>query len=35
VEFNATCTGTLEFNAFYGYGIVDAYAAVTTGAATP
>jgi subtilisin family serine protease len=34
-EFNALCTGTPEFNAFYGNGIVDAYAAVTTGASTP
>ncbi|MEP6761750.1 MAG: S8 family serine peptidase [Sporichthyaceae bacterium] len=33
-EFNALCEGTLEFNSFYGSGIVDAYAAVTTGAAT-
>ena len=33
-EFNALCTGTEEFNAFYGNGIVDAYAAVTTGAAS-
>ncbi len=29
VEFNALCEGDLEFNGFYGYGIVDAYAAVT------
>jgi subtilisin family serine protease len=29
VEFNALCEGTTEFNGFYGYGIVDAYAAVT------
>ncbi len=28
-EFNALCEGDLEFNGFYGYGIVDAYAAVT------
>lgn len=30
-EFTATCTGTEDFNAFYGDGIVDAYAAVTVG----
>jgi lantibiotic leader peptide-processing serine protease len=29
-EFNALCEGTENFNGFYGYGIVDAYAAVTT-----
>ncbi|MFG2055439.1 S8 family serine peptidase [Micromonospora sp. NPDC048930] len=29
-EFNAYCEGDEEFNGFYGYGIVDAYAAVTT-----
>lgn len=29
-EFNAYCAGDEEFNGFYGYGIVDAYAAVTT-----
>ena len=29
VEFDALCEGDLEFNGFYGYGIVDAYAAVT------
>jgi subtilisin family serine protease len=29
-EFNAYCVGDEEFNGFYGYGIVDAYAAVTT-----
>ncbi len=29
VEFNALCEGTTEFNGFYGYGIVDAYATVT------
>jgi len=28
-EFNATCEGGKEFNGFYGFGIVDAYAAVT------
>ena len=28
-EFNALCQGTTEFNGFYGYGIVDAYATVT------
>ena len=28
-EFDALCEGDLEFNGFYGYGIVDAYAAVT------
>ncbi|MGC1212534.1 MAG: S8 family serine peptidase [Micromonospora sp.] len=28
--FNAYCEGSKEFNGFYGYGIVDAYAAVTT-----
>ncbi len=28
-EFNALCEGDLEFNGFYGHGIVDAYAAVT------
>jgi subtilisin family serine protease len=28
-EFDALCEGTLDFNGFYGYGIVDAYAAVT------
>ncbi|MGE5828526.1 MAG: S8 family serine peptidase [Micromonosporaceae bacterium] len=28
-EFNALCEGDLNFNGFYGYGIVDAYAAVT------
>ena len=28
-EFDALCEGNLEFNGFYGYGIVDAYAAVT------
>jgi subtilisin family serine protease len=27
-EFNAYCAGDERFNAFYGYGIVDAYAAV-------
>jgi subtilisin family serine protease len=29
LEFNALCEGTLEFNGFYGHGIVDAYATVT------
>jgi subtilisin family serine protease len=33
-EFSATCVGTAAFNGFYGDGIVDAYAAVTTGAGT-
>jgi len=28
-EFDALCEGGLNFNGFYGYGIVDAYAAVT------
>ncbi|WP_173040856.1 S8 family serine peptidase [Phytohabitans flavus] len=28
-EFNATCEGGTNFNGFYGYGVVDAYAAVT------
>jgi subtilisin family serine protease len=28
-EFDAFCAGDLNFNGFYGYGIVDAYAAVT------
>jgi lantibiotic leader peptide-processing serine protease len=28
-EFNALCEGDLDFNGFYGYGIVDAFAAVT------
>jgi subtilisin family serine protease len=28
-EFNATCEGGPQFNGFYGFGIVDAYAAVT------
>lgn len=28
-EFNAYCEGTPEFNGFYGYGIVNAYDAVT------
>jgi subtilisin family serine protease len=27
-EFDALCTGNKQFNGFYGYGIVDAYAAV-------
>jgi lantibiotic leader peptide-processing serine protease len=29
-EFDALCQGTKNFNGFYGYGVVDAYAAVTT-----
>jgi lantibiotic leader peptide-processing serine protease len=28
-EFNALCEGRKQFNGFYGYGIVDAYATVT------
>ncbi len=28
-EFNALCEGSLEFNGFYGHGIVDAWATVT------
>jgi len=28
-EFNALCEGDLNFNGFYGFGIVDAFAAVT------
>jgi subtilisin family serine protease len=28
-DFNALCEGSTEFNGFYGYGIVDAYATVT------
>lgn len=28
-EFDATCTGTLDFNGFYGHGIVDALAVVS------
>ena len=28
-EFNALCEGDVNFNGFYGYGIVDAFAAVT------
>jgi lantibiotic leader peptide-processing serine protease len=28
-EFDALCEGSTEFNGFYGYGIVDAYATVT------
>jgi subtilisin family serine protease len=28
-EFDATCEGGTEFNGFYGFGVVDAYAAVT------
>ncbi|HEV2779157.1 MAG TPA: S8 family serine peptidase [Actinophytocola sp.] len=30
-SFTATCTGTLQFNGFYGHGSVDAWAAVTRG----
>jgi subtilisin family serine protease len=30
-EFDALCEGTASFNGFYGYGIVDALAAVTRG----
>ncbi|HEX2774714.1 MAG TPA: S8 family serine peptidase [Micromonosporaceae bacterium] len=30
VEFDAYCAGDEEFNGFYGHGIVDAYAAVTS-----
>ncbi|MEO6085519.1 MAG: S8 family serine peptidase [Umezawaea sp.] len=30
-EFDATCEGDAKFNGFYGYGIVDAYGAVTRG----
>lgn len=29
-EFDALCEGTKNVNGFYGYGVVDAYAAVTT-----
>lgn len=29
-SYDAYCAGGLDFNGFYGYGIVDAYAAVTT-----
>jgi subtilisin family serine protease len=29
-EFDALCVGTEDFNGFYGHGIVDAYAAVTS-----
>jgi hypothetical protein len=28
-EFNAFCEGGLNFNGFYGFGTVDAFAAVT------
>ncbi|WP_245778255.1 S8 family peptidase [Lentzea xinjiangensis] len=31
-EYNATCEGDLDFNGFYGHGVVDAFAAVTRGA---
>ena len=30
-EFDATCVGDRQFNGFYGYGIPDAFAAVTRG----
>ena len=30
-EYNATCEGGLNFNGFYGHGVVDAFAAVTRG----
>ncbi|HWO64180.1 MAG TPA: S8 family serine peptidase [Umezawaea sp.] len=30
-EWNATCEGDLAFNGFYGYGVVNAFAAVTRG----
>ncbi len=29
-EFDAYCAGDVSFNGFYGHGIIDAYAAVTT-----
>ena len=29
-EFDAYCAGSRDFNGFYGHGIIDAYAAVTT-----
>ncbi len=29
-EYDALCTGTKNFNSIWGYGIVDAYKAVTT-----
>jgi lantibiotic leader peptide-processing serine protease len=29
-EFDALCVGTADFNGFYGFGIVDAFAAVTS-----
>ena len=32
-SFTATCTGTPDFNGFYGHGAVDAYSAVTHGSA--
>ncbi|WP_232376594.1 S8 family serine peptidase [Amycolatopsis aidingensis] len=31
-SYTATCTGTPEFNGFYGHGAVDAFSAVTRGA---
>jgi hypothetical protein len=34
-EFNATCVGDAHRNGFYGYGVVNAYAAVTLGKAHP
>lgn len=30
-SFTATCTGTLDFNGFYGHGVVDAWNAVKHG----
>ena len=30
-SWTATCTGTPDFNGFYGHGVVDAWAAVTRG----
>jgi subtilisin family serine protease len=30
-SFDATCQGTLNFNGFYGHGVVDAWSAVTRG----
>jgi hypothetical protein len=29
-EYDALCEGDENFNGFYGYGVVDAYAAVTS-----
>ena len=34
-EFNALCEGDVEFNGFYGSGIVDAYATVTRDSSSP